>query len=480
MSDAWQRQGEAGHLAGGLPLVCSLPRSDGCVNPELPKASDSFSGEPTSPEAGPERRSTGTENRRKLAGNLVALYILQGLNYAIPMAVLPYLVRVLGMQMYGLIAFSQSFAQYFTLLTDYGFNYSATRSIALQGGNGAAISRIFSSVLTIKVALMCAGAVVVGMIVATVPRFHHDAIFFLVAYLAVAGNVLFPLWYFQGVEEMRQISAIYGGARLLGAVALFVWVHHPSDALRALVIQSLAVVLAGAVGLGWVLFSCAVRFVLPGRTELATALKEGAHLFVSTAAISLYTNTNVFLVGILAGNTEAGYFSAAERLVRAMQGLITPVTQAVFPHMNAIAAESRKSALRLAKRTLKWMSGISFFFSVTILVLAGPIVVLCFGHHAAPCVPVIRWIALLPLLVAVSNVLGIQTMITFNLDRQFSLILVLAGIFNAVIAIPLVHFFAATGAGAAVLCTEFLVTVSMWLILERHGIRILAPERSAA
>ncbi|MGA8298128.1 MAG: oligosaccharide flippase family protein [Terriglobales bacterium] len=53
--------------------------------------------------------------------NILWLFSLQGLNYLVPLAVLPYLVRVLGIERYGLIAFAQSFAQYFVVLTDYGF-----------------------------------------------------------------------------------------------------------------------------------------------------------------------------------------------------------------------------------------------------------------------------------------------------------------------------------------------------------------------
>ena len=76
------------------------------------------------PEAGgPPRLTT---DRRRLFDNIVSLYLLQGLNYIVPVAVLPYLVRVLGMETYGLVAVAQSFAQYFNILTDYGFNFSAT------------------------------------------------------------------------------------------------------------------------------------------------------------------------------------------------------------------------------------------------------------------------------------------------------------------------------------------------------------------
>ena len=106
-------------------------------------------GDPAPQPGGDSSERTGTPGaiaRRRLMDNILSLYALLGLYYLIPMAVLPYLVRVLGMEMYGLVAFAQSFAQYFTTLTDYGFNYSATRSIAQQREDHNSVSKIFCSV----------------------------------------------------------------------------------------------------------------------------------------------------------------------------------------------------------------------------------------------------------------------------------------------------------------------------------------------
>lgn len=421
------------------------------------------------PPAAPGRRA----GPHLLAGNIVSLYVLQGLNYVIPLAVLPYLVRVLGMERYGLMAFAQSFAQYFVLLTDYGFNLSATRGIARTRGDSEGISRIFCSVFLIKMLLLAVGIFILWAILAFVPRFHENSAFFFVAYLAVVGNVLFPTWYFQGIEKMKLITAIVGLARVAGALGLFVFVHRPEDALLALAIQSLALVAGGVTGLGAVLRWFPVRLRWPSASDVREQLRDGWHLFVSTAAVSLYTNTNVFLVGLLAGDVQAGYFSAAEKLVRAAQGLLNPVTQALFPHMNNLMAESRQLALQLAARTLRWTSGIAFVCSSLMWLFADRVVALCFGHAATGSVPIIRWIAFLPLLIGLSNVLGVQTMITVGLDKQFSRILICAGLFNVALATPLIHFFAAEGAAASVFGAELFVTLAMIFVLEHYQIRIL-------
>ena len=69
---------------------------------------------------------------KKLASNIASLFTVQAANYLIPLLTLPYLVRILGPREFGLIAFAQAFSQYFVILTDYGFNLSATREVAIH------------------------------------------------------------------------------------------------------------------------------------------------------------------------------------------------------------------------------------------------------------------------------------------------------------------------------------------------------------
>lgn len=402
--------------------------------------------------------------------SILSLYVLQGVNYAIPMAILPFLVRVLGMEQYGLIAFAQSIAQYFVLFTDYGFNFTASRAITQKRDDHEAVSRIFSAVLLIKLVLMVAGIIVMAAIVEGVPRFRVHGLLFLAAYGTVIGNVLFPTWYFQGTEQMRYISGVMSATRLLGAGALFLLVRQPGDALLAVAIQSASLLIGGLAGLGIALSKCKVHFSRPSRSELLRTLSEGWNLFISSAAVSLYTNTSVFLVGLMCGNLQAGYFSSAEKLIRAMQGLIQPISQALFPQVNALAARSRELALRLNARVLAWTGSMTLAGSLVLALAAHPIALLCFGSGAAGMVPVLRWVAFIPFLIGISNILGIQTMVPFGLDRAFSRIIVLAGLFNLTIALPLIAVFAARGAGMSVLATETLVTIAMLLALRYHDL----------
>lgn len=408
--------------------------------------------------------------RQRLIGNVAALYLLQGLNYVIPVVTLPYLVRTLGVQAYGVIAFAQAFAQYFSVLTDYGFNFSATRYIAKNRTERESVAKMFWCVMFIKMILLCSGCLVLAVVLEWSSRFNSQALFFVIAYLSVIGSALYPQWYFQGMEQMKQISLVTGSARVITSAMLFIFVHSSADALTALGVLSAAPLLAGIIGFVVAYRDLRPAFYRPTIQELREVMIDGWHLFISTAAISLYTNTNVFLVGLIAGEEQAGYFSAAEKLIRAFTGLLGPITQAFFPHINMLVSEGRERALVFIRKALNLTASLSLLPSFTMIFFSGPIAHLLFGKNAAGSIPILPWIAPLPFLITVTNALGIQTMLSFGLDKQFSRILVSAGILNVVLAFPLIHLAAAKGAAISLLTTEIAVTIAMIIVLDQQKI----------
>lgn len=430
-------------------------------------------------DSGPKRRLPLLP-KRLLFENISSLMALQGLNYIIPLATLPYLVRVLGIARFGQISVAQAFATYFVIFTDYGFNLSATRTIARQHDDMTAVSATFSAVITLKVIFMMLGVGVMVLVLAVVPHFRADASVYIVSYLAVVGSVLLPTWLFQGLQDMRTIAILNGATKLAAACLLFVFVHNPRDYVVAAALPSVGMLVSGVVGLWICLGRVHLHYQFPEMQHLREQLTEGFHLFVSTASITLYTNTNVFLVGLLAGNVQAGYFSTGERVVRATLGLLGPIFQGMFPHVNAIARVSREQAIVFLRRSLLWIGPPSLLASLILLFFAQPLVLLVFGREALGSVNVLRWIALLPFVVAISNVFGVQTMVTFGMEKQFSRILIIAGAVNIVLCFLLVKGFGATGAAASVFTVEAGVTLAMGAFIWRLGVLDKNPRKVMA
>jgi PST family polysaccharide transporter len=95
-------------------------------------------------------------HRKRIIENMFALGFVQAINYILPLLVLPYLARVLGAENFGVYILAQALAFYFVVLTDYGFKFTATQIIALHRDDPEKSSKIFSSVIQIKLFLLLA------------------------------------------------------------------------------------------------------------------------------------------------------------------------------------------------------------------------------------------------------------------------------------------------------------------------------------
>ncbi|HOO19553.1 MAG TPA: flippase [Paludibacteraceae bacterium] len=411
--------------------------------------------------------------RKKLTENFLSLSVLQGLNYLLPLITLPYLVRVLGPEKYGLVAFAQAFIAYFGILTDYGFNLSATREISIQRENKEKISAIFSSVMLIKFVFLILSFILMSVLVFSIHKFRNEWLLYFLTFGTVLGQVLFPIWFFQGIERMKYITWLNIIAKTIFTVLVFVLIHQKTDYVYVPFLGALGTIISGVLALGIIRKHFKVNFHLPSKNEVIHQLREGWYIFISTVAISLYSISNTFILGLFASNTIVGYYSGAEKIINAVQGLLSPVSQTIYPHISKIASESKERALKFLQKITILIGSSSFFLSLLIFLLAEVVIKILLGGQYLESIKVLRILSFLPFIVGLSNIFGIQTMLTFDYKKAFSNILIIASLINITLAFILVPFFFHIGIAFAVVISETFVTIVMFVYLQRKGIKVL-------
>ena len=89
-----------------------------------------------------------SQENKKLISNFLSLAVLRGFDLIIPLVTLPYLLKTIGIELYGELAFALSMAMYFGSIIQYGFGVTAVREISLFRGDKAKISNIYSRTIT--------------------------------------------------------------------------------------------------------------------------------------------------------------------------------------------------------------------------------------------------------------------------------------------------------------------------------------------
>lgn len=403
----------------------------------------------------------------RLAENVTALFLLQAATMVLPVVTVPYLIRVLGPDNYGRVAVAQALIQYFVLLTDYGFNLTATRQVSACRNDPAALGELIGAVTAIKLCLLVAGVVPMLGLVTFVPMFEKDWLLYAGAYLAVAGSAVFPIWLLQGLERMRLVAGSMIVAQLVTLAGILAWVRQPDEYWLAATLQAAAPVFAGAIAVWRLRTSRQLPFAAPKWRHVRHVLTDGWHVFLSTAAGSLYSNTNILVLGLLTSTAAVGQFSAAEKLFKAVQSLLLPLTQSAYPHVARLCSQSEQAAFAFLRRFFRFKIALTALLSFALLLTGPALIDLLFGPQFAPSKMILQCMAPLLVVIGISNVLGVQTMLNFGMEKSFSRILVSSGLLNMGLLFALVPWVGVQGAAISLLTTEVVVMAAMGLVLSR-------------
>ena len=404
------------------------------------------------------------KEKKVVLENFASLSTLQGINYLLPLLVLPYLVRVIGPEKFGLIAFAQSFIQYFMIITDYGFSLSATRKISLCRKKEEA-STVFSSVMTVKFILASLSYLVLLVLINTIPKFRSDWLLYLFSFGAVIGNTLFPVWFFQGTEKMKYIAIINIAGGLIYAGSVFIFVRTPADYLLVPLLNSLFFIITGIFGLYVAFKEFSLEFIFQSYSDIKLELKTGWDIFISTIAINTYTTTRIFAVGLLTNNIITGYYSIAEKITGVIQTFpLASLSQAIYPRLSNIFAKSKRRAQNLMQK-VQHSTTLAYLLAIPVIFFISPLIVKIACGKIFPEVVLSLKMLLLSIFFISANAFKVQFLLVCGRPDIYSRIHILAALLGLPLIFIFICYFSFLGAAAATITIEAIIFISTSQIL---------------
>jgi O-antigen/teichoic acid export membrane protein len=316
-----------------------------------------------------------------------------------------------------------------------------------------------------------------------VPKLREQPTLYAASFLYVLGTALFPVWLFQGLERIKIAAFALGIARMMTVPALFIFVHSEHDCVVAAAIQASVQVTATIFVLPILLTQMQLHWYRPSFNDIVQTFKGGWPLFISGCALYLSTSSTTVVLGFVGGKAEVGYYSAADKLIKAAASMLSPITQALYPHITALKTASRASALQLIQKSFVSTGILSLCASIATVLFAAPICRLFLGPSFNESIYVLQWLSPLPLLFGLMSVFGTQTMLVFEMDSAMSRIMFTSATAGIPLILILSRAFGARGAAAGSTALAFAMVVAMVAILRLRGLTVWhlsLPEASSA
>ena len=317
-----------------------------------------------------------------------------------PLITLPYLARVLGPEYYGLVMMAQATMIYFTILTDYGFNLSATKDIAAHQSDTKKVSDIFSAVIGTKCVLLLIGMGILTILVQTIPVFNAHAILFYASFLIVIGNTFLPSFLFQGLEKMSFIATFNLIAKCSFTALIFIVITSTSDYQWVHALWGISYIIVDIAAFIFIRTKCNVRLTLPSINQIKALFGISFEYFLSRVAIAIYLSTNVIIIGILLSPSAAGIYGGAEKLLLAITTFYAPLIETIYPYM------SRTKNINFAKKVLGISIGINTIGCLLAFALAPIVIPIILGASFADAVPLFRWMMIIAFLHLPASIIG--------------------------------------------------------------------------
>jgi PST family polysaccharide transporter len=280
------------------------------------------------------KKIVNTAEKKILLENYLSLLFLQGANFILPLLTLPYLVRVLGTEKFGLVMFAQAFIVFFNIIVDFGFNLSATREISVHRDNKEKVTEIFSAVMTIKFILFIISFFILTLTILIFDKFSQDITLYLFTFLIVFGQMLFPVWYFQGMEKMKLVTIVNVISKIIFTVLVFIVIQEKDDYIYVPIINGVGFIFGGVLSLIILYIVFKQKFKISSFDSLKYYFVDSSQYFLSRISVTLYTSSNAFILGLFTSNTMVGYYAIAEKLYQALQQMYQPIIQTLYPYIS--------------------------------------------------------------------------------------------------------------------------------------------------
>lgn len=409
-----------------------------------------------------------TQNAKlNLVYNFSSLSIIQAANFLLSLLVIPFVVRQIGTDGFGSVAVAQTVMIYFAVLTEYGFNQTATREVALYKEDKYKISTIFTAVFASKMIICLCCFVILGILLIAVPFFREHSYLYLVGFSFVVGHSLLPNWFFLGMEKTQYFALPLLIGRVIFVLLVFMFIKEGKDSALFLLFMGIGNAFAGIVSTYLAFRIFKLVLLKPTLRDIIFQLKDGWHVTVTNFSITICQYIGIFILRIFSNDLIVGYYSIAERIFFAMKLMLGVFGQAAYPRICQLIHNGQSGIKSFFRKTY-----VPFLFVITIcctliFIFSSEILYFFIGHESLNTVFLLRMFCV-ALLIACLNIPAHLILLADNHKNSYLRVFTIATALNLLANILLAKYFESSGTVTAVIITEIFITIGLWKEVYRH------------
>jgi len=362
--------------------------------------------------------------------NLTYLTLMRFFNIGFKFLIVAYLIRVLGEKGYGLLTWIDSVIQYFLMLINFGFNIYAAKYIVEYRKKTDKINEVVSAIIIIKSILFISSVIIVYFLALQNEFIEYKELFFL--FIAIgAGEVLFPVWFYQGVENLKPATIIVFFSRFFLILGTFLLVNSQEDSIYYVLMLVFSSTSMGVFGLYYIIKKYRINLVKVPVSKLMFFAKESFPFFAGRFLSLVFNFGTIFLIGKFCDFKQVAGFDLSLKVI--MVGVIPfeMLQQAVFPTL------TRTKNKKLLIKLLKGAAFLGSLFGLIIYILSDQIILIFGGENMISYAPVLRHLTIMTPFIALTFILGSCSLVAFGHFKEYNISLIVTSIIYLIVVMVL-------------------------------------------
>ncbi|TXH92877.1 MAG: hypothetical protein E6Q75_17245 [Rheinheimera sp.] len=391
--------------------------------------------------------------------NIFWLAVNQGGNALFPLVLMPWLLIALGSDDFARLVLAEVIAFYVLTLCLYSFDVTQVKAVAtaVASSDEKAQAQIFYQVLQTRLLLF----VLCSVVLLCAVYFLALEPFFLIWLLFPLGMILQHNYFFQACLQNKALALLVFTCRLLTMAAVW-WLQS----LQQLNVETASWLVAGSYLLSGLLASLLLMVRLPrsgwpAMTGSVRLIRDGYVIFAGNLAVTLYRNSNVFLLSLLATPYAVSVYAIAEKYVRMLQALARPLNDHYYAkiasHLNPAALKVSFAVIRQSTRPqllLLFVAGVIGSLAASVMAALGllpPQLLSVLGLLAVMSAAVFFGV--------VNFMYGVVGLNNLGYDRAMSRRLLLVGLISLLLCAIVAPAWQQYGAALTFVFAEMLLTI---------------------
>lgn len=385
----------------------------------------------------------------------------QVLAIIVPLITSAYVSRVLRPAGVGANAFTNSIIQYFILFASMGIGYYGNRQIAYVRENRKKMAKTFWEIQIVKTIMTLASFIAFEVFMIFYTRQADYMWAQSINLVAVAFDIS---WFYEGIENFKVTVLKNSFVKIVSMIAIFVFIKNPSDVTLYIIVLAISTLLGNLTlwpNIRRDLPKISYKILNPWQHFLPMA-----ELFIPQIATQVYVQLNKTMLGGMVSETASGYYQYSDNLVKLILALVTATGTVMLPHVaNAVSKGNMQKVNQMLYKSFDFVSAVSYPMMFGLAAISLTLAPKYYGPGYDPVGPAMMIESIVILMIAWSNVLGVQYLLPIKHQRDFTISVTVGAFVNIILNVPLIHNWGLYGAMWSTVISEISVMLyQLWAI----------------